>query len=107
MLLSAALLRYAQQMVIKDGRDFLIVDIPDRISRTSFKSWVSEILTLEPNLNVISPLAIFKHLASPSTKLYYERGHFHLTPLAIDAFVGVVAPRLEQSPGLRGCEANR
>lgn len=107
MLLSAALLRYAQQMAIKDGRDFLIVDIPDRISRTSFKSWVSEILTLEPNLNVVSPLAVFKHLASPNTKLYYERGHFHLTPLAIDALVGIVAPRLEQSPGLRGCEANR
>lgn len=103
MLLSAALFQHARQEILNEGRDFFVVDIPDRITRTSFRSSIGVIQNLVSDLNVISPLAAFDHLSSADTKLYYERGHFHLTPLAIDALVGVVSPSLEQSTKLQDC----
>lgn len=105
--LSAALLQHAQQLTRDESRDFFVVDIPDRITRTSFKSSIGGIPELVPGLNVIQPLAALVDRATPDTKLYFERGHFHLTPVAIDVLVNVAAPRLEQSANLRGCRTNR
>lgn len=105
--LSAALLRHARQVTGNESRDFFVVDIPDWVTRTSFKSSIGVIPELVPGLNVILPLAALRDRAGPDTRLYFERGHFHLTPTAIDTLVGMVAPRLEQSARLRGCRADQ
>lgn len=105
--LSAALLRHAQQITRDERRDFFVVDIPDRMTRTSFKTSIGEVLDLAPDLNVIQPLEALGNRAAPDTKLYFELGHFHLTPVAIDILVNVAVPQLRQSLNLRGCRPDR
>jgi hypothetical protein len=101
--LSVALLQHARQMTHKEGRDFFVVEIPDRLKRTSFRSSLDTIPKLAPDLTIISPIAAFERLASPDIKLYFERGHSHLTPIAIHALVEVAARQLKQSARLGNC----
>jgi hypothetical protein len=104
--LSAALLEHARQLTGREGRDFFVVEIPDRLKRTSFKSSLDSIPKLVPDLTIISPIPAFDRLASPDVKLYFERGHSHLTPIAIGALVEVAAQQLKQSSRLSQCRAS-
>ena len=101
--LSAALLKHAQQLSKNDGHDFFVVEIPDRLTRTTFKSSMERIPELAPALKIISPLPAFDRLASSEVKLYFERGHSHLTPIAINALVDTTAEALKKTPGLQSC----
>ncbi len=105
-MLSAALLKHAREITRKEGQDFYVVDIPDRVTRTSFSSTIGAIPGLA-DLNVISSLAALEGVASPDTKVFFERGHSHLTPTAINALVSVAAPTLEQSTSLQACRTSR
>jgi hypothetical protein len=94
-------------MTLKEGRDFLVVDIPDRLKRTAFKSSLDTIPKLAPDVTIISPVAAFERLASPDIKLYFERGHSHLTPIAINALVEVAAQQLKKSNHLGKCRSTQ
>ena len=105
--LAAALLQHARQTTHEDGGDFFVVEVPRRLARTSFNSSLAAFPAADlTGLNIVSPLAAFERMASPETTLYYEHGHWHLTPLAVNALVDVTAPRLEQSENLRACKAD-
>jgi len=103
--LSAALLRHAAAMARGEERDFFVVEVPKRLSRASYGSTIGVLPGADlAELNVLSPLQDFRRLSSEDAKLYYERGHGHLTPLGVAVLVAAVAPRLEQSARLRGCK---
>ena len=102
--LSTALLRKSKQEIEQEGRDFVLVDILDRISRTNY---VSSFDILPSNLraefNVILPLDAFNAAASPERKLYYEHGQGHLTPDGVDILARLTAERVSKSPKLASC----
>ena len=102
--LSGALLRYADQLVREDGRVLYVVEVPRRNNRTSFQSTLEMLPKADLALvNAVSPVQAFREVASPNVKLYYEHGHWHLTPTAVNALVEVVAPQLEKSAKLLRC----
>jgi hypothetical protein len=80
--LSEQLLLAAQQMSHSHQAQFGVLEIPDRRSRTTFKSNLSKFEPqLREQLNMWTPLAVFEQAAHPNKKIYFEKGHFHLTPL--------------------------
>jgi hypothetical protein len=102
--MSTALLRKSKQEIEQDGRDFVLVDIPDRVSRTSFKSFFDYLPhNLRDDIKVILPIDAFRAAASPDRKLYYERGHGHLVPNAVDIVARLAAEEISKSPNLAAC----
>lgn len=102
--LAAALLQQMRAELEADGRGLLVVDIPYPLSRTSFKSvWSRFSVAQARGIDVLSAAEVFRPLASPRTKLYYERGHGHLTPLAAAALASGAARRIEERNQLHGC----
>ena len=104
--LSSAIVAHAAEVVAADGKDFYLVEIPMRISRTSFRSTV-EVLSaaVRSNIKVISPVAIFSKAARPDVKLYYELGHGHFTPRAAQLLAEEAADTLSRSARLNACAA--
>jgi len=102
--LSAALLTHAEDLVRAEDRDFYVVEIPARTSRTQFRSTITVLPpdTLE-HLKIISPLAAFADAARPDLKLYYERGHGHLTPTGVRLLTAEGLRAIEGSPQLARC----
>ena len=102
--LSAALLTHVQDMVLAEHRDFYVVEIPTRTSRTQFRSTI-EMLPPDTreHLKIISPLAAFTKAARPDLKLYYERGHGHLTPTGARILTDEGLEAIEESPQLARC----
>ena len=102
--LAARLLQYARQLTMTDGRHFLVVDIPEALSRTEFRSsWPMLDRALVDGIEVVHADQIFAPMASPSLKLYYEKGHNHLTPPAARALATTIAQRLMTRGDLDGC----
>ena len=91
-------------MVLAEHRDFYVVEIPTRISRTQFRSTVE---SLPPDtrerMKIISPLAAFARAARPDLKLYYEKGHGHLTPTGARILTDEALGAIEGSPQLARC----
>jgi hypothetical protein len=104
--LSSAIVTHAAEVVAADGRDFYLVEIPMRISRTRFRSTV-EVLpaSMRSNINIISPMTVFSKAARPDLKLYYELGHGHFTPPAARLLAEEAADTLSRSPRLNACAA--
>ncbi len=102
--LSAAILRRAHEEVTASGREFYLIDIPARVSRTEFSSPL-EVLpsSLRDQVRVIAPEPAMRLAARPDLKLYYERGLGHFTPAGIDILVGQAVRVLEASPRLEQC----
>jgi len=102
--LSSAIVAHAAQAVAADGRDFYLVEIPMRISRTRFRSTV-EVLSpaVRSTINIISPLTVFSRAARPDLKLYYELGHGHFTPPAARLLAEGAADTLSRSARLNAC----
>jgi hypothetical protein len=102
--LSSALVEHAAGVVARDGKDFYLIEIPMRLSRTKFRSTVT---TLDAHVlsevQVISPLAAFRKVAKPQLKLYYELGHGHFTPAATELLASATADRLVHSRQLSEC----
>jgi len=81
-LLSEKLLQAAQQMSHNHHAQFAVLEIPDRRSRVLFRSHLAKFdPSLQAQLPMWSPIATFTQAADPAQKLYFEKGHFHLTPL--------------------------
>jgi hypothetical protein len=106
--LDLAILARAEAVSRSAGAAFFVVDVPSAQSRTRFRS---SFRLLPPDLaarpNYISPLAAFETAAGPDEKLYWEKGHRHLTPRGNAALAGVVAEKLLADPesyDALGCE---
>jgi hypothetical protein len=106
--LAGMLLQYAHDHVVAEGRDFVVVDVPRRVTRTTFNSSLYLIpQESRANLKIVTPLQELVGAANPETKLYSERGHDHLTPLGVDALMRAVAVPIEASPSLDRCRSGR
>jgi hypothetical protein len=100
--LSEALLRELRRHVEAAGSRFLVVDIPRRIDRTTFKSnfeLLPRALTNDPAY--ISPVRAFRAAAGAATKIYWETGQGHLSPIGNRIVADVVA--VSAAPMLHDC----
>lgn len=103
-MLAAYLLKYAKDEITGARRSFVVVDIPEPTSRTQFKSvWNLLPPQIVSGIDVVNAAETFKPLASANTKLYYERGHGHITPLAAHALAREVALRVEHLSAFKQC----
>jgi len=76
--LTLAILRRIDQVSRDGGAELLIIDIPERLNRTTFRS----AYPLGPgfeDFNLFSPLPMFEE--RKGELLYWERSHGHFTPL--------------------------
>ncbi len=79
--LSIALLAEIQRQCQEHGANLLVLDIPNRNSRTEFKSsFPAEQAAGVPSLHVYNPIADFQKYSGQ--ELYWEKEHGHFTPLA-------------------------
>lgn len=78
--LSMALLAAVKQESAHVGAQFLILDIPIRVSRSEFESSIPE--EIRRSFDIVSPVEAFRqHLGS---LLYWEKSHGHFTPLGCE-----------------------
>jgi hypothetical protein len=104
--LSSAILAHAAQQVSADGRDFYLIDIPLRVSRTQFRSTVGVLSeSVLSQIKIVAPLARFSKAAGPGLKLYYELGHGHFTATGAQLLALEAADTLARSPRLSACAA--
>ena len=102
--LSAALLRQAYESVRGAERSFLVVDIPDPSGRLLFTSSWDQLPPADViGIDAVKASDVFAPLASPETKLYYERGHGHITPLAARTLARAIAERIHKPNALEHC----
>ncbi|MFN3960508.1 MAG: SGNH/GDSL hydrolase family protein [Parvularculaceae bacterium] len=97
--LDIAILARAEALARSAGASFFVVDVPSVQSRTRFRSsfrLLPEALVQRPNF--ISPLPAFEAAAGPDEKLYWEKGHKHLTPRGNAVLAAVIAERLLADP---------
>ena len=102
--LSAALLIHTQRLLEHEGRDFYLVEIPRSSGRTQFHSPAEALPdATRAQLKIVSPMAVFKKVASPTVQLYYGRGPGHLTPLGNRLVAEESVRSLAGSPSLASC----
>jgi hypothetical protein len=102
--LSAAILLHAHDEIVADGREFYVLDIPSRLSRTEFASTIG--MLPEPvraHIPIVSPLAALSKAARPDLKLYYEKGLGHFTPTGTEILVDQTREVLNSSARLAAC----
>ncbi|MCI5047636.1 MAG: SGNH/GDSL hydrolase family protein [Aquisalinus sp.] len=93
--LDVALLEYAEDVSNTNDAEFFVVDIPSFHDRTSFSSAFRLLPDdLTASESYISPISSFREAASPESKLYWEEGHYHLTPDGNRLLAETVAARL-------------
>jgi len=94
-LLSARLLQESMKTIAKDGAGFLVVDIPEPKDRLLLKSaWTVLPANEVRDVPVLHAADALKPFLSPDTQLFYERGHFHLTPFASKTLAASIAERI-------------
>lgn len=105
-----AMLDRAESLAHAAGAAFFVVDVPGVQSRTRFRS---SFYLLPPEVaaraNYVTPLAAFETAASNTEKLYWEKGHRHLTPKGNALLARVTADRLLADPSARvllACDAD-
>jgi hypothetical protein len=80
--LNLKLLDEAKRVTEMNHAHFTVLEIPESKSRTEFvrglPDYDSQVIQ---DLNIINPLPVFKAAADPAKKIYFEKGHGHLTPL--------------------------
>ncbi len=108
--LDLALLARAEAVSREAGAAFFVVDVPSVQARTRF---LSSFRLLPEGLaarhNYIAAEGAFDRAASPKEKLFWEKGHRHLTPRGNAVLAGAVAERLlatPQSYDALGCEGS-
>jgi hypothetical protein len=89
------LLRAARRDVSAAGSAWYAVDIPTWSSRTEFHSFVDE-LKLDPRTRarMITTIDDLNAAANEDTKLFFEQGHRHLTPVGNDIVARLMAERV-------------
>lgn len=81
--LAIALIDEIKKTAELSGAKLAILDIPQRLSRTEFTSTIpSELNNRYPEGTIYSPIQDFAPYRGK--KLYWEKGHYHFTPLACD-----------------------
>jgi hypothetical protein len=97
--LDLAILARAEALARSAGAAFFVVDVPSVQSRTRFRSSFRLLPeALAARANFISPLSAFEAAAGPGEKLYWEKGHKHLTPRGNAVLAAVIAERLLADP---------
>jgi len=89
-----AILSEAERLSGEMGAPFYVVDVPGVQARTrfrtSFRLLPDEVVARH---NFVSPIEEFNRAASVNTKLYWEKGHKHLTPKGNDIIAKMMALR--------------
>jgi hypothetical protein len=102
--LSSALLLRAHDEAVANGSEFLLVDIPIRVSRVNIRSSARVLPpAVSGRLQIVSATAALSRLARPDRKLFFEKGQGHLTPQAVDILSGKLVDALLASPRLAAC----
>jgi hypothetical protein len=102
--LSAAILLFAHDQIVSSGREFYLLDIPARQSRTEFASTIGLLPeSVRTRINVVSPVAALVKAARPDLKLYYEKGLGHFTPTGMEIIVDDATKTLASSARLAAC----
>lgn len=104
--LSLALLNDANTISHQHNMEFMVVDIPKRISRVEYispLSWFGS-YSSQFKFDFISPLNRFLRIGSPDTMLYYEKGQGHLTPLGNKILAEETAKHLFEKHYLNNCK---
>jgi hypothetical protein len=105
--LSGELLEYAQREISSEGRALIVIEVPKRIDRVSFESTLDLIpAQTRSRLDILSPISAFRAAANPDTKLYFEKGHGHLTPLGVELLLESAEGAIRQSHQLDNCRSN-
>lgn len=106
--LDLAILDRAEQVSRGAGAAFFVVDVPSVEGRTRFRAGFRLLPgTLTARGNYIATLPAFKRAADPGDKLFWEKGHRHLTPRGNAVLAAAVAERLLNAPqsyDALGCE---
>lgn len=106
--LDVAILARAEAVSRESGASFFVIDVPSVQARTRFRPGfrlLPEALTARDNY--IATLPAFEGAADPKEKLFWEKGHRHLTPRGNAVLAGAVAERLLGAPesyDALGCE---
>lgn len=104
--LSAAILLHAHDEIVSSGREFYVVDIPSRLSRTEFASTIGSMPeSVRSHIPIVAPLAALSKAARPDLKLYYEKGLGHFTPTGTQILVDQTREALNSSARLAACRA--
>jgi hypothetical protein len=104
--LSAAILLHAQDEIVSSGREFYVVDIPSRLSRTQFTSTIGALPeSARSRMAIVAPLASLSKAARPDLKLYYEKGLGHFTPTGTEILVDATLKVLDSSARLAACRS--
>lgn len=97
--LDLAILARAETASRAAGARFFVVDIPSVQSRTRFRSSFRLLPSaLTERDNFISSMPAFEAAAGPHVKLFWEKGHKHLTPRGNAVLAAGVAERLLKDP---------
>ncbi len=97
--LDLAILARAEALSRGAGASFFVVDVPSVQSRTRFRSSFRLLPeTLGKRENYIATAGAFEDAAGPKEKLYWEKGHRHLTPRGNAVLAAVVAERILADP---------
>ncbi len=100
--LDLALLDAAEQQSRDMGAAFYLVDIPSWHSRTQFSSGFRLLPEERRNReNYLSPINRFRQEAGASRKIYWEKGHMHLTPFGNQLLAEEIARQLTDHPQKR------
>ena len=106
--LDLALLARAEATSRSAGAAFFVVDVPSVQARTRFRAGFRLLPdALLASDAYIATLPAFESAASPKEKLFWEKGHRHLTPRGNAVLAGAVAERLLDTPesyDALGCE---
>ena len=98
--LTAALLLEIDKQASESGAEFLVLDIPRRISRSEFVSkFPQEIQSVLGN--IVSPVDVFLD-EGEGRKIYWERSHNHFTPLGCDIVGRMLAEHIVENELFEG-----
>ena len=102
--LDRALVVASHNAAARIGAQFLLFEVPTAGGRTRLTASLPYLGPL-PGIATASPIDAFRAVASPSVKLYYERGHHHWTDLGNAIAAREAARALLAQGWLGGCRA--
>jgi len=103
--LSIALIQELRRHVEEANARFIMVDVPRRLNRQKFESSFAQLLAqLTGDPAFISPVSAFEMAAGPETKLYTEKGNYHLTSLGNRLLADLVAEKIATGPWADKCK---
>lgn len=106
--LSGDIVQNARAVVEKDGTRFMLVEIPMRMGRTEFKSTFEMLSpTALQGVRTVPMLATLEAAKGPETRLFFENGHFHYTPLGNRLAAQEMARQIEADGLPATCKAAR